>query len=403
MIHDWTRLPPFKLLAVAILLLAAACERGRSGSDSASARLPGPWNLPSTRNGPVPELLSETGIFQDLQTLSPHPALIEYDINVPFWSDWADKKRWMWVPPGRKIRFSPADDWEFPDGALFIKHFDMPTDESRPEVKKRLETRIIIRETGGGVFGIAYKWRDDGSDADLIVNGSLEEIPVQTSAGTQSRKWYFPDSFACLQCHTPLAGYILGASTRQLNRDYPGPDGAVRNQLDAWGRQGLLAPRPDPGKLASYPRLAAADDHTRSLEDRARSYLDSNCGYCHRPDGAPGNFDARYQTPLSRQNLINGPVLIDLGIDHARSIAPGDERRSLILQRVNTLKLIKMPPLARESIDHEGVALLREWIASLPASPVPKSSSPAPAEESDSAPSAAAEAQEAHASSPRPH
>jgi len=36
------------------------------------------------------------------------------------------------------------------------------------------------------------------------------------------------------------------------------------------------------------------------------------------------NFDARYQTPLARQNLIDGPVNIDEGIDRPHVISPHD-------------------------------------------------------------------------------
>jgi hypothetical protein len=47
--------------------------------------------------------------------------------------------------------------------------------------------------------------------------------------------------------------------------------------------------------------------------------------------------------------------------------------------RVNTDDDIKMPPLARETIDRRGVDLLREWITSLPGRPVldPPAMSPA--------------------------
>jgi hypothetical protein len=81
-------------------------------------------------------------------------------------------------------------------------------------------------------------------------------------------------------------------------------------------------------------------------------------------------FDARYDTPLARQNLINGRVLIDERIDGARIIAPNDVWRSLLFMRANTVEAFRMPPLARNTIDEHGMALLRLWIGSLPGRPV---------------------------------
>jgi hypothetical protein len=78
------------------------------------------------------------------------------------------------------------------------------------------------------------------------------------------------------------------------------------------------------------------------------------------------NFDARYDTPLDKQALVNGPVLIDERIDRSRVIAPNDVWRSIAFMRVNTVGDIRMPPLARETVDTQGVELLRQWIASLP-------------------------------------
>jgi mono/diheme cytochrome c family protein len=122
--------------------------------------------------------------------------------------------------------------------------------------------------------------------------------------------------------------------------------------------------------LDDLPRLARADDLSRSLADRARSYLDANCSHCHRPRGTVAYFDARYDEPLARQNLINGPVLIDERLDHPRVIAPNDIWRSVLLLRIDTTEAFKMPPLARNTIDEAGVKLLRQWIESLPGPPV---------------------------------
>jgi hypothetical protein len=81
-------------------------------------------------------------------------------------------------------------------------------------------------------------------------------------------------------------------------------------------------------------------------------------------------FDARFDTALPKQNLVDAPVVIDQGIDGARAIAPHDIWRSIIYMRVNTLDPIKMPPLAHETLDRHGASLLREWIESMPGPPV---------------------------------
>jgi hypothetical protein len=102
------------------------------------------------------------------------------------------------------------------------------------------------------------------------------------------------------------------------------------------------------------------------LEDRARSYLDANCAQCHRPNGTVAYFDARFDTPLAQQNLVDGNVLIDERIDGARVIAPNDTWRSILFMRTDTVEPFKMPPLARNTIDVHGMELLRRWIESLP-------------------------------------
>jgi mono/diheme cytochrome c family protein len=127
------------------------------------------------------------------------------------------------------------------------------------------------------------------------------------------------------------------------------------------------------------PVLARPDDQSRDVVDRARSYLDANCAHCHRPGGTVANFDARYSTPLEEQKIIGGPVLIDQGVDRARVISPHDPWRSIMLMRVDTNSDLRMPPLARKTIDQQGVAVLREWIDSMPGKDVLAPPSIAPA------------------------
>ena len=322
--------------------------------------------MPATSGGAMPKLLSQTGAFLDAANLVTETNLLPYDLIVSFWSDGAEKMRWVSLPEDQKIKFSPTGEWAFPQGTVFVKHFDLVTDETRPEQKRRLETRLLVCDNVGGVYGVTYKWRADNSDADLLETNLTEDISIKTATGVRTQPWYYPSRADCLTCHTANAGYVLGVKTRQLNRDFTYPSGVTQNELSAWNHRGLFDATISDADIKNFPKLAALDDVSRTLEDRARSYLDANCAQCHRPHGTVANFDARYETPLAQQGLIRGRVLIDQRIDGARVIAPNDVWRSILFLRANTTEAFKMPPLARNTIDEHGVKLLREWIESLP-------------------------------------
>jgi len=354
------------LPAFSLRLAAAVPPDGLAARPAAPAY----WRLPERADGPLPRRLSQTGVFQDLARLQPAGALVPYDLIVPFWSDGAEKSRWVSVPAGQTIRFAPTGEWLFPRGTVFVKTFSLATNELAPNELLRLETRLLVCDADGGVYGVVYKWRADLSDADLLETNLTETVPIRTAAGAHTQSWYYPSRKDCLDCHTANAGYVLGPKTRQLNRDYSYPSGVTDNELRAWNQLGLFDTNLDVADLDRLPRLARSDDPARSLTDRARSYLDANCANCHRPQGTVAYFDARYDTPLAQQGLIDGRVLIDERLDNPHLIAPNDIWRSILYLRANTTETFKMPPVARNTIDVMGVALLRQWIESLPGPPV---------------------------------
>ncbi|MBE7498680.1 MAG: PQQ-dependent sugar dehydrogenase [Verrucomicrobiaceae bacterium] len=139
-------------------------------------------SAPST---PLPATLSATGLLTDVTGFVPSDKLIPYTINAPFWSDKAIKSRWLTVPTGSTIGFNATGDWSFPAGSIAMKHFDLATDETNPAVRKRLETRVLVKMANGGSYGATYRWRADNSDADLINEGVTEIVPVTIpSVGT---------------------------------------------------------------------------------------------------------------------------------------------------------------------------------------------------------------------------
>jgi len=363
-------------LRYALLLMAGLSSLSPLAAPSAAAGQPygiasrivaHPYlRMPARPDGPIPKLLSQTGAFKDTAHMVPSDELIPYDLIVPFWSDGAQKLRWIAIPAG-KIEFSPTGEWVFPAGTVFVKTFELPIDARDPKLKRRLETRLLMVQGGRSVYGVVYKWRPDLSDADLLPDSLTESVPIANAAGeTHSQSWYYPSRKDCITCHSKLSGGVLGVKSRQMNHDFAYPSGVSDNELREWNHLGLFATPLREADIKDLPRLAAPGDESRSVEDRARSYLDANCSQCHRPGGTVAGFDARYDTPLDRQELVNGPVLIDQGIDRPRIISPHDIWRSIAYMRIDTVGDIRMPPIDRETIDQRGVALMREWIDSMP-------------------------------------
>jgi uncharacterized repeat protein (TIGR03806 family) len=314
---------------------------------------------------PLPKRLSQTGAFADLATLQPAAGLIPYSVNSPLWSDGAAKLRWIALPANSKIHFAEKGEWGFPGGTVFVKDFQLPVDDTNPNRLRRLETRLLICDTNGGVYGATYKWRADNSDADLVNSGTNEDITITTATGTRTQRWFYPGRQDCLTCHTPQSGGVLGVKTRQLNGDFKYPNGVTDNQLRAWNHAGMFDPKLNERDLVFYARLVNITNTAAPLQLRVRSYLDSNCSQCHRPGGAGAFFDARFDTPLKQQNLINGPVQNPLGIAGAKVIVPGSTNKSVLFQRVSIAGQGQMPPLAKNVVDAAAVSVISQWIRSL--------------------------------------
>jgi mono/diheme cytochrome c family protein len=338
-----------------------------------------PTTMPASLPGSLPLLLSETGVYANTPNRTPAGGLIPYVPNTPLWSDGAQKSRYMAVPnsggvitPAAQIAFAPTNPWTFPAGTVFVKNFDLAVNTTNPGVPlQRLETRLLVRNINGGVYGVTYKWRPDNSDADLLTTSSNQTILVTNATGVTNQTWYYPSPVDCLTCHTAVANYVLGLKTGQLNctNTYPAT-GVSDNQLRTLNRLGLFYPAINEASISNLDQFAALTNLSAPLVQRTRSYLDANCAQCHQPGGAGITFDARYDTPLAQQNIVNYPAQLPLGIDNPCIIAADDVWRSMIMVRINVVNpASQMPPLARNVIDTNAVQVITAWINSLPGTP----------------------------------
>ncbi len=327
----------------------------------------------------MPRTLSATGAFASLVDLTPSPGLIPYEINTPLWSDGALKQRWIALPTNGKIQFRAQQPWIFPPGTALIKHFELPPSVMPDGGRTRhLETRFFVRSVNGAYFGVTYKWRPDGSDADLLLTGQQELVATNGLPDGGNRIWDFPSREQCLQCHRMESGSVLGVNSQQLNRliETPGT-GTSTNQLRILSDLGIFDKALEDQELPALPKLKALSNDSASLEDRVRSYLDANCSYCHHPDsrGVHAFFDARYSSNLEDQGLINGPLMTaqTLGFGNPKIVIPQTlekwESASILYLRMSRQDRFRMPPLASRVIDTQAVDVVKQWIDSLPLPP----------------------------------
>ena len=278
----------------------------------------------------VPQLLSDTGCINTSSPgAPPNLSLIPYSLNAPFWSDGAQKERWIGLPNGQNIAVLANGDWDLPGGSVLVKHFRIDN--------ALVETRLFMRHPDGVWAGYTYEWNQSETDATRVTGGKT------VSVGNQD--WIFPSEGQCIQCHTQAAGFSLGLETAQQNGDHVYPQtGRTANQITTLNSISVLSPRVGPNPPAYSDRAISA----ASLDERARAYLHTNCSSCHRPGGpTPVSMDFRDDTSLAQTHACDvAPSADDLGIANARIISPGDSMSSVLLVGWRAVTLAQCHQLA---------------------------------------------------------
>lgn len=307
------------------------------------------------RGDTLPKSLSEFGFFNDLAATVPSDGVIAYRLNAPLFSDYADKSRFVYVPPGQIIKVGENGRMLFPVGSALIKSFGYDVDGQGAAF---LETRILLHRANGWV-ALPYLWNADGTDAVLKRAGSRMDIAITKPDGAAvSFSYAVPNQNQCKGCHV-LDGSIQPIGPKLRNLD----DGG---QLGLWQKRGWLSA--DVPVSAAMPDWA---DTTAPLDSRARAYLDINCGHCHNRAG-PASNSGLYLTfeeadPVAL-GLYKRPVAAGRGSGgHDFAINPGHSQRSIMINRMaSTEPGVAMPELGRALAHDEGLDLISRWIDAMP-------------------------------------
>ncbi|MFM8359260.1 MAG: PQQ-dependent sugar dehydrogenase, partial [Verrucomicrobiota bacterium] len=329
-----------------------------------------------------PRRLSDTGLFASTRDHQPAPGVVAYSVNVPGWADGAQAEHFLALPGEARITHAASRGWGFPDGAVLVQTLGFAGPADAPGPGRRIETRLLTRQDGRWA-GYSYRWNPEQTDAELVgaagAEAEVSRAAADAPAGHRLQRWRFPSRAECLACHSRAAGFVLGMSDLQMNRDHAYPGGIRDNQLRALEHAGyftaaLPPPAPEPGRGRGRGRLVDPHEPGAPLEDRVRSYLHANCAVCHvEAGGGNARMQLEFTTPRDMMELVGArPQHDTFGLREAMLVAPGHPGRSVLLERLSRRGRGQMPPLVSQQVDDRAVALVRDWIASLPAEPSPR-------------------------------
>lgn len=310
------------------------------------------------------QTLSEYNFFEgELKNLEPVPSVLPYDLSSTLFTDYAHKKRFVWMPDGTTASYnSDHTPLDFPVGGMLIKNFYY--DNVQPGNTTRIiETRLMFMTEDGWDFA-NYVWNDEQTEATFTNNGSFIGLDWIENGITNSVNYRIPSRNECFSCHnkfgTPLP---IGPKPQNLNKQYNYIEGAF-NQLNKWIEVGYLENNL-PSTIVSTVNW---EDDSLDLEIRVRSYLDINCAHCHSEESYCEYRPLRLAFNENGDDVNKGVcVTPDTQISpYTHIISSGQVDKSLLHFRISsTEEQYRMPLLGRTLKHAEGVRLIEEWINSL--------------------------------------
>ena len=305
--------------------------------------------------------LSEYGFFTDpIADLIPAENVFPYELNSSLFTDYALKKRFVYIPKGKYAQYHEKETLQFPVGTILIKNFYYDDSQLEGEKGSIIETRLLVHEETGWL-ALPYIWNNEQTDAFLEITGGEQKVTLRNKGEFM---YSIPNMAQCKSCHE-LNGAIapIGPSARQLNKSVHG-----NNQLLTLAQAGVLEDLPEISGIARLP--VWNDSKTGTLDERARAYLEINCGHCHRPEGPAKNSGldlTTFSASALSLGIFKGPVAAGAGSGgHSFDIVPGKPAQSILTYRMESSDPgVMMPELGRRLIHTEGIELIKNWITNM--------------------------------------
>lgn len=310
--------------------------------------------------------LSEYQFFDGpLANLVPAARVLPFEPITPLFSDYAHKKRFVWMPEGVHATYnSDGTVLDFPDGAVLIKNFYY--DHVQPDETRRiLETRLMFRKDGAWHFA-DYLWNAEQTEAYYSLAGAYASLIWRDDHEEMRCVTYrIPSEVECHTCHKVSdQNSPIGVKPQNLNSTLMYADGPM-NQLSKWEQVGYLAS----GWPTNINTVVKWDDPTQPLQDRVRAYVDMNCAHCHSEgrhcDYRPMRFAwSETVDPVNLGVCVVPEDIIEPSQTHI--VAAGNAARSMMYYRLSSAdEAVRMPLFGRTLVHQEAVDLVRTWINSL--------------------------------------
>lgn len=310
------------------------------------------------------QTLSEYNFFQgELKNQNPISVVIPYEPISQLFTDYALKKRFIWLPENTSATYvNDYDILNLPEGAILIKSFYYDNVQPLGETKI-IETRLMIKKPMGWVFA-NYKWNDEQNEANFTLEGStVNNLEFIDNGITRTIDYEIPSESNCFTCHKK-SGITrpIGIEPQNLNKDFTNING-TSNQLQNLVDIGYLNTMPN-----SINTVVNWKDTSESLDLRVRSYLDINCAHCHSE-----LRHCDYRPMRLAFNETDNDTNLGICIDpeepispYLKIVLPGNVSKSMLYFRLSTTQeQYKMPLIGRTIVHDEALQLIENWIISL--------------------------------------